>query len=266
MMGISRISARTPWRSRRAAMRRSTAVTWAGSSTLGISTSCTPWGTIQSRSSRPPSPWLMRTMRSAPRKSTAAQGVAHHHAGGVLLRRRHRILQVEDHAVGPVQPGVDVELGLVARQVEAAAAQAVADGGLGGPGTGLGQQRGRRRDACPAHGALQPRGDHEGQRPLVLHRHQRVGHAQGAAARLDLGDDAVAVHGAHLALELDPHAQVVPQFDPDPAVGADLRPALARLSGLRHGCQPFAAHVRDGDARPPASPRRPGPEHLPVRT
>ena len=42
-----------------------------------------------------------------------------------LITLADGILEVEDHAVGSVQAGVDEELGLVARQVEPAAAQAL---------------------------------------------------------------------------------------------------------------------------------------------
>ena len=69
-----------------------------------------------------------------------AERVAHEEPRGVLLGGVHRVLEVEDDAVGLVQAGVDHELGLVAREVEprAAAAGPRRRGGSGAAAAGAG--------------------------------------------------------------------------------------------------------------------------------
>ena len=57
------------------------------------------------------------------------QGVAYEDARGILVVRVDRVLQVEDDAVGFVQPGVDEILRFVPRNVEPGAAHTVARGG-----------------------------------------------------------------------------------------------------------------------------------------
>jgi len=163
-----------------------------------------------------------------------AQGVADHDPGGVLLGRRHRVLQVQDHAVGVVQAGVGEELGLVAGQVQAAAAHALARGAVG---AAIGQRRqvaGRDRRVGPQDRGLQAGVQHEGQRPAVGDLDDGVLHAEGLAALLGLDADPRAVHRLDSALDHDLQAAGVAQLDRHVAVGTDPGPQSAGLTRLRH--------------------------------
>ncbi len=53
------------------------------------------------------------------------EGVAHEGAGRVFFGRWHRVLEIENDAVGGIKTGGNHELGLVARNVETAAAEAI---------------------------------------------------------------------------------------------------------------------------------------------
>ena len=51
-------------------------------------------------------------------KVEASQGIAHQKAGFMFFIKSHRIFQVEDEAVGVMQPGVDHQAGRIARQIK----------------------------------------------------------------------------------------------------------------------------------------------------
>ena len=75
--------------------------------------------------------WLMRTMRSAAAEVHRAQSVAHQQPSGVFLGMMHRVFQIENDGIRPMQPGVDEVFRLVAGQVESRAPQPVASGRRG---------------------------------------------------------------------------------------------------------------------------------------
>ncbi len=104
----------------------------------------------------------------------AAQSVPHQQAGRVLLGRVDGVLQIEDHAVRPVNAGVDHELGLATGQVETRAPQPV-------PGTGsatgyrpLGPRVAFRLGAGAEGGRLYTGRDGEGESSLVVDRDPSV--------------------------------------------------------------------------------------------
>ncbi len=178
-----------------------------------------------------------------------AQRVAHQHPGRVLLGRRHRVLEIENHSVGLVQTGVDHELGLVARQVEPRAAQPFALAAAGGVVT-----RGRQPGAGAVgpgtlHGRLEPRVENERQGPLVVHLDRRVRDTESGAARLETPADVRPIKRLNLALQIDRDPAGVANVDADPAVGPDLLAAAARLPTSGHGSTSFRTAI-SAPARP----------------
>ena len=157
------------------------------------------------------------------------QGVANQNPGGVLLGRSHRVLQVQNDAIGVVQSRVDEELGLVARQIEAAASRSLTRAGGRVPGILSRQELSPALGTGPPDCHLEAGRQHEGQRPLILHGNHGVGDAESGTPLLD--------HAVvDLALELDGEPATVAQRDRDPAIGADLLTAAAGFAFSGHGC------------------------------
>ncbi len=152
----------------------------------------------------------------------AAERVSHQQPGRVLLGRVHRVLQVEDHAVGSMQPGVDHELRLVAGEIETRAPQSITGSGAAASDRALGPRVACGLGACTPGGRLDPRGDGEGERPHVVDCHAPSRDAHRAQNLLAQIANRRAVQRADLGAELDLEAACVRNLQGDVKVGADI--------------------------------------------
>ena len=163
------------------------------------------------------------------------QRIAHQQPRHIFLGVVHRIFEVENDCVRRVQSGVDEVLGLVARQVEPRAAQAIT-------GRRRRQRHGFRQRGLAlaksgtAHRCFNSRGNDEWQRAFVHDLDEGVLDAECSQNLTHLSADRLAVVQLDARLQFDLDAATGALFEADVQVGAHV---AAGASGLAAFCASF---------------------------
>ena len=163
-----------------------------------------------------------------------SHGVANDQSSRVLLVDVDAVLEIQDDPIRLVQAGVQLELGLVTREVEARSAQPIARRMLP---SGHGAFRPRVSTGGgtgPERRSLDSRRDHEWHGALVIDPHPRVLEAKTDESGAGRALDRISVQGSDLRDHLDLEAASVRDLHDDVQIGADIFARSTRFASARY--------------------------------
>jgi hypothetical protein len=163
-----------------------------------------------------------------------AQQIPYDETRGVLVARVDGVLQVEDHAVRPVQPRIDRQLGLISRQVEPRSTKAVTSRRLARENSPLRSGVTTGNSRLPQCG-LDSGPDHRIERTPVLDAQLRMIDPERLAYPAGFGLDRPSVQPADPGGEIDLHPALVCKLHRREQVRTDVRARPARFAAAGGG-------------------------------